>query len=90
MILSSKSIETQFSSWKAQLFMCVFHSLNDHWIYWLSLLLFQRDNKHYSEDWVLGEEEDIEGKHTFNLQEKLESEKFNQSFVLEMEGKGVV
>ncbi|XP_054276227.1 jmjC domain-containing histone demethylation protein 1-like [Macrosteles quadrilineatus] len=47
----------------------------------------RRDTKLYSEDWVLGEEEDIEGKHTFNLQEKLESVKFDRDFIQEMEGK---
>jgi len=47
----------------------------------------RRDTKLYSEDWVLGEEEDIEGKHTFDLQEKLESEKFNRDFVKEMVGR---
>lgn len=39
---------------------------------------------------MLGEEEDIEGKHTFNLQEKLESVKFDRDFVQEMQGKGIL
>lgn len=39
---------------------------------------------------MLGEEEDIEGKHTFDLQEKLETERFSQLFVQEMDGKGKI
>lgn len=39
---------------------------------------------------MIGEEEDIEGKHTFDLQEKLETERFSQLFVQEMDGKGKI
>lgn len=52
--------------------------------------LFQRDRKErklYTDDWALGDE-DIEGRRSFSLQEKLESTKFPQCFAKEMQGSG--
>jgi len=54
------------------------------------LLLFQRDRKerkHYTDDWALGDEE-IEGGRLFQLEDKLESDRYAQNFVKEMHGKG--
>ncbi|XP_039298773.1 jmjC domain-containing histone demethylation protein 1 isoform X1 [Nilaparvata lugens] len=45
----------------------------------------RKDRKLYSDDWALGDE-DIEGRNTFNLQEKLETDRFTQCFVKEMQG----
>nr|CAI5864440.1 unnamed protein product [Callosobruchus analis] len=46
----------------------------------------RKQKKLYSEDWALGDEE-IEGRRTFNLQEKLEDPAFGcQNIVKEMHG----
>lgn len=54
------------------------------------MYLLQRDRKErklYLDDWTFGDE-DIEGRRSFNLQEKLESTKFPQCFAKEMLGSG--
>uniref|UniRef100_A0A8D9A856 [histone H3]-dimethyl-L-lysine(36) demethylase n=1 Tax=Cacopsylla melanoneura TaxID=428564 RepID=A0A8D9A856_9HEMI len=45
----------------------------------------RKERKLYTDDWTLGDE-DIEGKRTFNLQDKLETDRFIQNFVKEMHG----
>ncbi|KAI5722054.1 hypothetical protein M8J76_002946 [Diaphorina citri] len=45
----------------------------------------RKERKLYTDDWTLGDD-DIEGKRTFNLQDKLESDRFVQNFVKEMHG----
>lgn len=54
------------------------------------LSLFQRERKErklYSDDWALGDEE-IEGHHTFDLEQKMKSDEFNSCFVKDMTGVG--
>ena len=54
------------------------------------LLYLQRERKErklYSDDWALGDEE-IEGYHTFDLDEKINSNKFTGGFVKDMSGVG--
>ncbi|KAJ1523891.1 hypothetical protein ONE63_010445 [Megalurothrips usitatus] len=50
--------------------------------------MFQRDRKPklYTDDWALADE-DIEGGRQYQLEEKLEAERFEQNFVKEMNGK---
>merc|ERR1711872_101777 len=43
----------------------------------------RKERKLYSDDWALGDEE-IEGHHTFDLQEKMTTEKFNMCMVKDM------
>lgn len=43
----------------------------------------RKERKLYSDDWALGDEE-IEGHHTFNLDEKLKTKKFDLNFVKDM------
>jgi hypothetical protein len=53
---------------------------------------FQRDRKerkHYTDDWALGDEE-IEGRRSFRLEDKMESDRFPQCFVKEMAGSGML
>lgn len=45
----------------------------------------RKERKAYVDDWALGEDE-LDGKRSFNLQEKLESENYSQSYVREMNG----
>lgn len=45
----------------------------------------RKDRKLYSDDWALGDEE-IEGRRSFSLQDKLENERFSQCFAKEMQG----
>jgi len=54
--------------------------------------LLQRDRKerkHYTDDWALGDEE-IEGRRSFRLEDKMESDRFPQCFVKEMAGSGML
>lgn len=55
-------------------------------------LFVQRDRKErklYSDDWALGDDE-IEGRRSFSLQDKLESDRFSQCFAKEMQGPGIL
>ncbi|XP_073991040.1 lysine demethylase 2 [Rhodnius prolixus] len=45
----------------------------------------RKERKLYTDDWAIGDEE-LEGKRSFNLQEKLESDNYSQSYVREMQG----
>ncbi|KAL1123648.1 hypothetical protein AAG570_002724 [Ranatra chinensis] len=45
----------------------------------------RKERKLYTDDWAIGDDE-LEGKRSFNLQEKLESDNFNQCYVREMQG----
>uniref|UniRef100_A0A7R9JX08 [histone H3]-dimethyl-L-lysine(36) demethylase n=1 Tax=Timema genevievae TaxID=629358 RepID=A0A7R9JX08_TIMGE len=45
----------------------------------------RKNPKFYTDDWALGEDE-IDGYHSFPLEEKLESDQFNHSFVKKMNG----
>jgi hypothetical protein len=47
----------------------------------------RKQRKQYSDDWAFGDEE-IEGQHAFDLEEKLTSQRFEQGFVKEMLGHG--
>lgn len=51
--------------------------------------MFQRDRKPklYTDDWAIADEE-IEGGRLFQLDDKLESDRYEQNFVKEMNGKG--
>nr|CAD7413287.1 unnamed protein product [Timema poppensis] len=56
--------------------------------YPICLYLLYRDRKerkHYIDDWALGDEE-IEGRRSFHLDEKIETDRFPQCFVKEMQG----
>lgn len=56
------------------------------------MFLLQRDRKerkHYTDDWALGDEE-IEGRRSFRLEDKMESDRFPQCFVKEMVGLGML
>nr|CAD7399449.1 unnamed protein product [Timema cristinae] len=58
--------------------------------YPICLCLLYRDRKerkHYIDDWALGDEE-IEGRRSFHLDEKIETDRFPQCFVKEMQGIG--
>lgn len=52
--------------------------------------MFQRDRKPklYTDDWAIADEE-IEGGRLFQLDDKLESDRFEQNFVKELNGKGI-
>lgn len=56
------------------------------------MILFQRDRKErkvYTDFWALGDaDDDIEGPQSFDLEEKLNSPKFNKNMVLDMQGSG--
>lgn len=56
----------------------------------INFLCFQRDRKErklYTDDWMLGEEDDIEGRRSFRLEDKMETDKFTTTcFVKEMNG----
>ncbi|XP_071513076.1 lysine-specific demethylase 2A-like isoform X3 [Panulirus ornatus] len=45
----------------------------------------RKERKLYSDDWALGDEE-IEGHHTFDLEQKMKSDEFNSCFVKDMTG----
>lgn len=45
----------------------------------------RKERKLYSDDWALGDDE-IEGRRSFSLQDKLESDRFAQCFAKEMQG----
>nr|CAD7576575.1 unnamed protein product [Timema californicum] len=45
----------------------------------------RKERKHYIDDWALGDEE-IEGRRSFHLDEKIETDRFPQCFVKEMQG----
>jgi len=45
----------------------------------------RKERKHYTDDWALGDEE-IEGRRSFRLEDKMESDRFPQCFVKEMIG----
>ncbi|XP_067014972.2 jmjC domain-containing histone demethylation protein 1 [Anabrus simplex] len=45
----------------------------------------RKERKHYTDDWALGDEE-IEGRRSFRLEDKIESDRFPQCFVKEMQG----
>ncbi|KAJ9575198.1 hypothetical protein L9F63_025850, partial [Diploptera punctata] len=45
----------------------------------------RKERKHYTDDWALGDEE-IEGRRSFRLEDKMESDRFPQCFVKEMLG----
>lgn len=47
----------------------------------------RKERKLYSDDWALGDEE-IEGYHTFDLNEKMSNDKFTGGFVKDMTGIG--
>ncbi|KAL7641230.1 UNVERIFIED_CONTAM: hypothetical protein RMT77_008368 [Armadillidium vulgare] len=47
----------------------------------------KKERKLYSDDWALGDEE-IEGHHTFNLEEKINTSKFDLNFVKDMTDSG--
>lgn len=51
--------------------------------------MFQRDRKPklYTDDWAIADEE-IEGGRLFQLDDKLESDRYEQNFVKELNGKG--
>lgn len=56
------------------------------------MFLFQRirkERKLYSDEWALGDDDDIEGGiAAVNIADKLESTKFQQNFTKEMRGEG--
>jgi hypothetical protein len=59
---------------------------------YLCIFPLQRDRKerkHYTDDWALGDEE-IEGRRSFRLEDKMESDRFPQCFVKEMIGSGML
>ncbi|GLH03864.1 JmjC domain-containing histone demethylation protein 1 [Gryllus bimaculatus] len=45
----------------------------------------RKERKHYTDDWALGDEE-IEGRRSFRLEDKIETDRFPQCFVKEMKG----
>ncbi|XP_049794770.1 jmjC domain-containing histone demethylation protein 1-like [Schistocerca nitens] len=45
----------------------------------------RKERKHYTDDWALGDEE-IEGRRSFRLEDKMETDRFPQCFVKEMQG----
>lgn len=49
----------------------------------------RKERKHYTDDWALGDEE-IEGRRSFRLDDKMESDRFPQCFVKEMIGSGML
>jgi hypothetical protein len=49
----------------------------------------RKERKHYTDDWALGDEE-IEGRRSFRLDDKMESDRFPQCFVKEMVGSGML
>jgi len=49
----------------------------------------RKERKHYTDDWALGDEE-IEGRRSFRLEDKMESDRFPQCFVKEMAGSGML
>lgn len=49
----------------------------------------RKERKHYTDDWALGDEE-IEGRRSFRLEDKMESDRFPQCFVKEMAGQGML
>jgi hypothetical protein len=55
----------------------------------LSLQRDRKERKHYTDDWALGDEE-IEGRRSFRLDDKMESDRFPQCFVKEMVGSGML
>lgn len=56
--------------------------------YYHCLQRTRKEKKTYSEDWTYGDEEEIEGARSYSLQDKLDSDSFNESFVKQMDGKG--
>ncbi|KAL0267255.1 UNVERIFIED_CONTAM: hypothetical protein PYX00_009581 [Menopon gallinae] len=47
----------------------------------------RKERKLYTDDWMLGEEDDIEGRRSFRLEDKMETDKFTTTcFVKEMNG----
>ncbi|KAK6640685.1 hypothetical protein RUM44_012382 [Polyplax serrata] len=47
----------------------------------------RKERKLYTDDWMLGEEDDIEGRRSFRLEDKMETDKFTQTcFIKEMNG----
>lgn len=53
----------------------------------LSLQRERKERKLYSDDWALGDEE-IEGHHTFDLEQKIKTDKFDSCFVKDMTDHG--
>lgn len=47
----------------------------------------RKERKLYSDDWALGDEE-IEGHHTFDLEQKIKSNEFDSCFVKDMTNVG--
>nr|XP_018914262.1 PREDICTED: jmjC domain-containing histone demethylation protein 1 isoform X1 [Bemisia tabaci] len=45
----------------------------------------RKEKKLYTDDWALGDD-DIEGRRSFSIQEKLETDRYSQNFVKEMQG----
>jgi hypothetical protein len=58
-------------------------------IYIFPLQRDRKERKHYTDDWALGDEE-IEGRRSFRLEDKMESDRFPQCFVKEMAGPGML
>lgn len=68
------------------IYLLLLYSLNVTYVF-----LLQRDRKerkHYTDDWALGDEE-IEGRRSFRLEDKMESDRFPQCFVKDMVGSGM-
>jgi hypothetical protein len=59
------------------------------YLYILPLQRDRKERKHYTDDWALGDEE-IEGRRSFRLEDKMESDRFPQCFVKEMVGSGML
>ena len=59
------------------------------YIYMFPLQRDRKERKHYTDDWALGDEE-IEGRRSFRLEDKMESDRFPQCFVKEMAGSGML
>lgn len=59
------------------------------YIYIFPLQRDRKERKHYTDDWALGDEE-IEGRRSFRLEDKMESDRFPQCFVKEMAGSGTL
>ena len=55
--------------------------------YYYNLQRKRKERKLYSDDWALGDEE-IEGHHTFDLEEKVRCDRYDVSYVKNMEGVG--
>lgn len=69
---------------------CIIYVLIKLHVTFLFFFHLQRDRKEkklYTDDWALGDD-DIEGRRSFSIQEKLETDRYSQNFVKEMQGAG--